>query len=792
MRLSDSQLNQIRQQPQKTDLFLSIFTPKTIFGALISGSVRGARDITFYSTVTGSTASIEAGMTMLVGKTAGGRELGRIRVRGVSGSVVSVSENSHIDWASATHITVQRYWEVNPVYPRIISDPADAENVLWFKDYDIAYTDQNDTLGAFPCAGSHRALFAGEQSFWSSSGTSHLLGSALTYEWAFEGGNPTGSTSAVPGNVTYGTPGHYVTRLKVSGANGTLDTTYRYVSVYQDPRNSSANLPIRNWSLDNLGGSRNEGGYTASITVAEEDIEVHDGDVVVIFADDSYASTNQSFGGNAHNNPKIFFAGHIIGNSIRYDYKRTIVSFQVGSITDMMKNSEGFSVSVESKADPATWYELIDMDGRRALYHYLKWHTTVLSLADFQFVGTDQKIQFFDSDRESMFDAIDNYMRGTLLGNVTADRQGKIWAEVGAWATSNPTGSFAPVMTLQKGDWLGELEITERLFPDVSSLELGGVAYSGATTGTFSALISSAPGLVPNFRGTPEVHQGLALASQEQLNELAGNIYANKTSRFPEISVELSGNLRNLDIAPQEVVHVEASANDTNINTPIAAPYLVDSMGWRYDPKAKTLLPSVSLKSVVNGSTGETVTIPEVPEAGGYAPGGSFNFGNLTGFPPSILPASGNLQAAMRAQGVASNPTGSALREVSWVTVSPPQFNYGGFVTQTGTSSISTGTIVNQIYPPYPGVYWIYGSAEFSNLAGGQGFMRIMQDGFLVWEGYVDDSSVPVSAPKFHVEGGALMYITNTSAPITMGLAYNMVLGGAPIGNINIILLASI
>src|SRR5690606_12537616 len=107
-------------------------------------------------------------------------------------------------------------------------------------------------------------------------------------------------------------------------------------------------------------GSRGEGGYTASVTITQEDIEVQDGDVVVIFSDDFYGSTHQSLGGNAHNNPKIFFAGHIVGNSIRYDYKRTNVTFQIASVTEAMKNAEGFSVSVESKADPATWYELLD------------------------------------------------------------------------------------------------------------------------------------------------------------------------------------------------------------------------------------------------------------------------------------------------------------------------------------------------------------------------------------------------------------------------------------------------
>ncbi len=675
-RLSNADLGLIRQRPQSTELYLSIFSPRTVLAAsvLVTGTMaQGMREIGYNNVTTGSYTSVEAGMTLLVGTTDGGRELGKVRIKSASASQLVVAENNHIDWTLATYLTVKRYWEVWPVYPRIIPDPNDPENVIFYKDYDIAYSNQNTILGAFPCAGTHRALFTGESTYWSSSGTTHLLGSALTYDWSFEGGTPSSSTSAVPGNVQYNTPGDYVTRLIVTGANGSTDTTYRYVSVRNNPKNSNQNIPKRNWSMGNLSGSRAEGGYTLDLTVTEENITVYDGDVVVLFADDWYGSVNQSFGGNSHNNSKIFFVGHIIGSTIQYNYKRGSVSFQVGSITDLMKQSEGFSVSVESKATPAKWFELLDMDGRRALYHYLKWHSTVLSVADFAFVGQDQKIQFFDSDRESIFDAVDNYMRETLLGDVCSDRQGKIWAEVGAWATSNPTGSFPPVMQLTKADWKGELSIQHNLLPSLSFLELGGVAYSGTTTGTFDAFISNAPGQVPNVRGTTERHQGLALASQSQLNELAGNQYANRNAEFPRIDAELSGNYRNLDIAPQETVGAEITADDANIGKAINAPYLVDSMAWTYDSQKKVLWASSGLAAVVNGTSGETVLIPDIPDDGGYGDfGGGFNF-SPGAFPP-FLSSLSNLVSG-KWQGsfspAESIPVSFVVTGTSW--------NYGNF-----------------------------------------------------------------------------------------------------------------
>lgn len=638
MQLNSANLEISRTHPQSSEHYLSIFHPQVAMACLVSGTVAsGAMTIPYKSVSTGTYTNIENGMTMLVGTSAGSDDLGKIRVKSATASSIVVAENSHINWPSATHLTVLKYFELWPIYPRIINDPGNAENVIFYKDYDIEYTDQNSALGAFPCAGTHRAGFVGSQFYYSSTGTSHLLGSALSYQWTFNGGSITGSTSATPGYVQYNTPGHYVTKLVVTGANGSVDTTYRYVSVYSRPENSATNLPIAKWEMDGLAGSRGEGGYSSSIRIIDEIVPtVRDGDVVVVWSEDWYGGNHISLGGNSPNNSNIFFVGHIVDGSIQYNYKTSITSFQVASITDIMKSTEGFSVSVESKASPSKWFELLDMDGRRAIYHYLKWHSTTLLFNDFEFRGQDQKIQYFDSDRQSIFDAIDNYMRGTLVGAVVADRQNKLWAEVGAWATSNPTGSFLPIQEITKRDWIGEPSIQQKLTQSLSYLEMGGVAYSGTNTGTYSALIGCAPGETPNVRGSVERTQGLALLGQTQLNEMVGNVYANRNAKFPGISLDLAGNYSHFDIAPQESVDINIAVADTNLGVAIHAPYIFDSVSWSFDRKNRVRLPKIELISLVNGRAGETVTIPDVPDGGGYA---DFQGAGFGGFNPGQLPA---------------------------------------------------------------------------------------------------------------------------------------------------------
>lgn len=639
MRLSDANLEIIRKQPQSTRLYLSIYEPQIVFQAQVNdGSiVRGEREITFDNVSLGSWTAIVPNATLWVGTTAGGNELGKIRVKSVTSSVITVSENSNIAWQNDAYLTVFLYVELWPIYPRIIQNPSDPEQTLWYKDYDIPYTNQNSILGTYVNAGPHRAALldpaSGQaQLYYSSTGSYNLLGDTLNYEWWFQGATVTGSSSADPGYITYDTPGHYITRLTISGSSGGIDTTYRYVSIYDQ-----ANPPIQKWELTDLGGSRGEGGYSANFKVFET-IPLQEHAVVVLFGDNYYGDSHVNLGGNYPNASSIFWVGHVDKDSIQYDYEHSEVTFSAHSVTQMMKESSGFSISVESVASPSQWYELLDMDGRRGLYHYLRWHTTALQIADFQFVGNDYKIQFFDSNRESMYQALDNFMKSTLIGQVVSDRQGKVWMEVEARAYSDPTGTFTPVMNITNRDWMNSPVIEERLSEEVSFMEYGGVAYSGVVTGTFAPLISAAPGNAPGFHGEIENHQGLALLGQDQLNSMLGNLYANKNSPFPSVEMEMKGNYSNLDIAPQETTGLYIVPQDTVRNKLVGGLYIPDSMRWKYDANGFILLPSTTLQQLVNGEEAETVVVPD-PESDDFGLG--FNVPGLQIPPLPPLTSSG-------------------------------------------------------------------------------------------------------------------------------------------------------
>lgn len=711
MRLSSPDLETTRKQPQQTKLHLSIFQPTVVMKARVNNASadKGDRLITYDTASIGTFASVEAGMTLLVGSADGLSDIGKIRIRSATSSVFTVSENSNVEWADNLYLTVLKLWELWPIFPRIIQNPANVEDVIFYKDYDIAYSNQNSILGTYVNAGSHRAAFRDCASglaslYYSSTGTHNLLGNSLNYNWTFEGGSPSSSTSANPGYVTYSAPGHYVTRLQVSGTNEAVDTTYRYASVYDHPSCGTGTVPTA-WEVTSFDGSRSEGGYSAKFKV-RQNVTVTEGSVVVIFSEDWYGDTKQSFGGNYPNASEIFFVGYVLRDTIRHNYKDSYVEFEASSLTGLMKTAIGFSVSVESKASPTKWFELAELDCRRAIYHYLKWHTTVLSIADFQFVGTDQLLQFFDADRSSMYDAIDNLMRGTLIGSLVSDRQGKMWAEVDAKAYTDPVTSFSPVMTVTKRDWMNDPTIEERLSDEVSYLELGGIHYSGNASGTFAALMADAPGNAPGFRGKIDRRQGLALSGQSQLNQLVGNMWANENSRYPTINMEMAVSARNLDIAPQETVQMSVLASDTARGVAVNGLYVPESFNWRYESKAGVLRPTIGYRNLVTGNLGQTIDIPHAPADGGFESGYSVPGLQIPPLPLFTLPGS-----TPGGTTVINNTIFSYLNiyaDVGWHN-NTFYTKKNGDITVLGTTTRSAGSGVIELSTIPNGVYWVAG-----------------------------------------------------------------------------------
>lgn len=608
-----SELVLLRSTEQRTQLYLSIYQPNVVFAAQINnpGIGVGANYIDYDTVSSGSYTAIHPGMTLYIGSTPGGSNYGRIRVRSADPTTLFVAENSDINWQDNLYLTVKDFYEVWPIYQvlhQIGNTPA-TDQILVYKDADVEYAGQNNYPGSLIWMGSHQAAWLENgqtQIYWAASGTVNTQGDPnLSYSWEFGGGLTTGSFVQNPGLITYDTAGHYVTRLSVTSSSGTVDTSYRYVSIYDE-----ANQPINEWGMDDLKGSRGEGAYTTNIWVRQPVNSVVEGALVIVFSKSYYGTTPYSFVNN------IEFVGYILNDSITYDYAQSKVEFSVGSVTEVMKGCEGPGVSLTSVPSPTNWSEMNNITIQKAIWWYLRWHTSILNLVDIKYIGTNYPIFSFETDNATLFDALADFMQGTLVGTFAANRQGQIICEVDPAIIHNAPTVISLGMKINREDWKGEPNIREATRPTVNYLEMGGYEFSqGASTGTNIPLLSCAPGVAPSYFGKMEEQQGLALASgQGYLDAMVGDVFAYKNARFPETTLSMRGNYGNIEFVPSEryLLTVEATDSQSRVEVTDLPVHPVE-LTWKYVPERSYFSPEVVFHELVDGISGSRLDIPQAP-----------------------------------------------------------------------------------------------------------------------------------------------------------------------------------
>lgn len=620
--LNAAQKTTLRSRPHRTRLYLSFYQPRTVFQCQVNNptAARSDMDITFDNVTVGTFTLALAGMTVLVGSTQGGRDKGRLRVRKATAvNTLYVAENDDVQWADNLWLTVVNYYEPWGVYPNIVLD---ASNIpTFYKDWDVVYTDQNSILDPIPVMGPNRAgmlepstglygaYFDGSNSYDLNSG-----GTITSYAWAFESGSQTASSSATPGWVYWNVPGHYVVSLTVTNNQGKTFTGRRYISVYN--RYSGSSTPIRNFMIDDMSGDYSRGGWSCRFRIRESVPQslLDDGTLVVVFAEDWYAGVKGSIGGNYSNAEDIVFTGYLMEDTIEIDpYTSEVVAEAVG-VSLRLDVSQIFSVSIQSVVTPTTWYQLKNMTVDKAMHHYLRWHTTVYTVSDVRKNGNVFEIERADFPKDIIRSALDGLLSSALLAHFVVDRQGQVWMETKTNVVPVGSRTLGTTTSIAAHDWRDRISIRRRRRSEISYVEVGGIYYAGPATGSFQAIMSSAPGNTPRYYGREQIINGLALSDQTTNNQLAGDIIAMLNSEFPEVRIQLSGNYRVFDIAPQErcSLIVYPADNQWGLNW-FEKSFIPRTVNFTYDRQDEMLLVDAVLEEETDGIPGVTGPYPTSP-----------------------------------------------------------------------------------------------------------------------------------------------------------------------------------
>ena len=562
----------VRGERHRSLEYLAVLQPGTVLACRLNGTPSGdpITQINYDNVTEGSYTDVVAGMTLWVGTSAGGRQKGTCRVRKApTSSILYIAEDSAIDWQNDDYLTVVENYEFWIKYPRIIADGT----VIFYKDWDVAYSDQHSkwapvaVLGPPDCqfieagTGLATSKFVGERSYANAPGAS-----ISSYSWTFPGGTPPSSasagTEASPVTVTWDTPGTYWISLTVTDSNGKTHTGRRPVFIFA---RSGEGTPYTQVKMPSRSGNLNQHGHTASFEVHGDADQARfpDRTLVAYFTENWYGNTKKSLGGNFPFRAHIKFVGYIQRESTQKDPQTSVVTFEAATINALMDSREGFSAWIKTKGTASNWCEATKLTADRAALSLCRYNSTLLDITDVIISGDPLliKSQEFQA-KTSLLQQLQS-VYDSLFVQIACDKQGRVYFEKDPQMRPVADRVSIPIVAdLTHGDWRERLDLPRPQEAKTSFINLGGVYYPGHPAEVVP-ILSKAPGDAPAYMGTTREINGLILSGQADGNVKAGLALAYDNNEFPAVTVPMAGDWDVFDIVPQEYVRLSLAASDT-------------------------------------------------------------------------------------------------------------------------------------------------------------------------------------------------------------------------------------
>ncbi len=640
-RITDPEKALLRADGHKVGVYLSVLAPDSILVARLNNgsAARGDRSIV-YDGGSGSSAEharIQAGQPLWVGTAAGLHDRGITRIKSFTGDETSgtleVAENASVGWTDDDYLTIKEEYPLFPKFPRFwIEGSGDDQVNYWRKDYDTAYTDENEEPPPVAIMGPHRAGFlsGGTVRFYLDSSESYAVAPAATIDgtsWTATGGGATTIDSAASAatHLDITAAGYYWVSCTVTDSNAKTTKTRRCFFVH-NATVGHADYPHVDIEITTFNGNWNRGGWNIALNVRDNGslTDIPDKTLIVLWQDATYGSTNQDIGGWKLNNADarhVLFAGYVRGDTVLRDWATSRVKFQVSSITGLMQKTPADGVFIGTLVGGQTgdWPEYLNLTFTRALHHLFAYHSTLLDIADV-YMPDNSLYRLHDCEEftgGTLYNQAANFIRNfSIYGGLCANKAGQIHIErninsINATDRNN----------IQAVSDIGETDRRDR--PDLTILRQEEAKVFSVTTSGFSwdgtnkiAYISNAPGTVKNDegRGVRNLERQI-FADQDVANSLAGRIMAIENNDIREVRVPFKGHyLGVLDIVPQEWWRMSLSSGDTERGITLSNRKMVPrTVTAKFDIANGTIKADAILEPEAAGVDGLTSDYPSGP-----------------------------------------------------------------------------------------------------------------------------------------------------------------------------------
>lgn len=639
-----------RTAPYSIKTYCFLHAPAIIFQARVNQSffLFPMTSIT-YDGVVGSYdyTDIEEGMTLLLGTTQGGDDLGRVRV----------AKNSAGTVASSTAIVIQRAsqgtndGELNPADDAWITvlnlrkvwatPPTIDTNGVTYMDNDKAFTSNR----SFPpiANGDPDVLVVIEDdatevelSFGNVAAivTNPDATSSVTHAWAFDSTcTPATSSDAAP-SVTIPRNTVFYAKHTVTDSQGTTYTHYSLVAVVGKEH---ANL-IKKFRISEH--ARRPEGQTVRIDF--DDAVPYgtypDGTEILIAQRERYGATAGSLAG-ADDREHMLFAGWIYdeqnegeATELGFIGRTSITAYDAALTLDQLP---GFPTVVERDSAPAQWEQMKAANLDRYVHRILSAYSNVLTRACFTWSGTGATYSFsaLGSDGATIYQQADLRTQAIAF-KLTCDRHGRLamMRDPMLAATANRTSTI--IVPILETDWRRySVRYTRPPRVHWNWGEAVVVTTADADTLAFDdipTVFCVAPGDAPGQGGRSQTTGQQLVVSQSELNIREGHRYAARmNNRDGFIEVVMRGGEAGIEPALMEWVRFEVTSATSGPRgrtySTTTDRFLPVEIRYEYNPENQTRITRVTIERETIGVPAVTFIPPQDPLPN-YDTGDLFNY----------------------------------------------------------------------------------------------------------------------------------------------------------------------
>lgn len=681
--------------PGKTSKWrAAIFTPHVIYQARINqtfSTYDGVLEIT-YDTGSGTLAHVLGDMMLLVGSSAGAHDKGICRIRNVDSTKFYISETSDISWADNLYLTVVDNYALWARHVLISGG-------VPYMDGGVAYSDQHDKPDPTPIMGSHRVLklTGASVSTQFDGSASYVVGglsSISSYAWTcLTASASSGTTTATP-TFTFNSVGWHLVYLTVTAANSKICIGIRYVYVWND-----ANPPV-SMEISDPRQDIDSGGWEFEILAVDgvDLSEVPDHTLVILFAEDRFGSTQSDIGPVA-GSENVEVTGWIAKEVNNANPEHPTTTFTVYTAQYWLGQIPAFPDGVEFvTGTPSAWTEFQNLTVDKGLWHFLHWRTTATRVMDVFLSGDTKYTKEVSSLGSNLWEQIREMAFSQIYARTGVNAWNQLFIQVHPQLTPAGSRTWAMVMTIQKGDWQGELDFERVTKPECAIVSLSGVSVNSSGVG--SSFFALSPGHAYPHYGSIEVQDRLLVSDQAQANGLAGLYRGWRNNPYPEIPIPLAADIRLIDCFPRSKCAISISAGDTPRGIAFSGNLLPTAVSIVTDPETGRRYREVTFEAEtsedisVNGDVPGGREDPSVPPTPKFPPLPDF---------PVILPGIPELSEGGPTKVILHDPTYGLIYSADfnsgyphWITV-----NAGLTATQYQKIDAITVTPSGAIYVAY-------------------------------------------------------------------------------------------